>query len=112
MAWQTLARCKAYRQPNQHARPMRLAQDACRVAEDSGRTVQSVVATIKSISASSRKIGDIVGMMDSIAFQTNLLALNAAVEAARAGEQGRGFPWRPAKAPLARAARRPKRSSS
>ena len=75
-----------------HARQANeLAQDACRVAEAGGRTVQSVVATMESISASSRKIGDIVGMMDSIAFQTNLLALNAAVEAARAGEQGRGF---------------------
>jgi methyl-accepting chemotaxis protein len=68
-----------------------LAQDACHVAEAGGRTVQSVVSTMESISASSRKIGDIIGMMDSIAFQTNLLALNAAVEAARAGEQGRGF---------------------
>lgn len=68
-----------------------LAQDACHVAEAGGRTVQNVVSTMESISASSRKIGDIIGMMDSIAFQTNLLALNAAVEAARAGEQGRGF---------------------
>ena len=75
-----------------HARQANeLAQDACSVAEAGGRTVQDVVATMESISASSRKIGDIIGMMDSIAFQTNLLALNAAVEAARAGEQGRGF---------------------
>ena len=75
-----------------HARQANeLAQDACRVAEAGGRTVQDVVATMESISTSSRKIGDIIGMMDSIAFQTNLLALNAAVEAARAGEQGRGF---------------------
>jgi methyl-accepting chemotaxis protein len=75
-----------------HARQANeLAQDACSVAEAGGRTVQDVVTTMESISASSRKISDIIGMMDSIAFQTNLLALNAAVEAARAGDQGRGF---------------------
>ena len=75
-----------------HARQANeLAQDACSVAEAGGRTVQEVVTTMESISASSRKISDIIGMMDSIAFQTNLLALNAAVEAARAGDQGRGF---------------------
>jgi methyl-accepting chemotaxis protein len=53
--------------------------------------VAEVVMTMNDINASSKKIGDIVGVIDSIAFQTNLLALNAAVEAARAGEQGRGF---------------------
>jgi methyl-accepting chemotaxis protein len=53
--------------------------------------VQQAVASMQEISASSRKIGDIIGLIDSIAFQTNILALNAAVEAARAGEQGRGF---------------------
>ena len=53
--------------------------------------VQQAVASMHEISASSRKIGDIIGLIDSIAFQTNILALNAAVEAARAGEQGRGF---------------------
>ncbi|MBV8248052.1 MAG: PAS domain S-box protein [Comamonas sp.] len=75
-----------------HARQANdLAQDACQVAETGGQTVQQVVATMESISASSRKISDIIGVMDAIAFQTNLLALNAAVEAARAGEQGRGF---------------------
>jgi methyl-accepting chemotaxis protein len=68
-----------------------LAQQACRVAEQGGRTVQEVMGTMESISASSRKINDIIGVMDGIAFQTNILALNAAVEAARAGEQGRGF---------------------
>jgi len=50
-----------------------------------------VVSTMRGINESSRKIGDIIGVIDSIAFQTNLLALNAAVEAARAGQQGRGF---------------------
>ncbi|WP_120966468.1 methyl-accepting chemotaxis protein [Comamonas sp. lk] len=76
---------------NQARQANELAQDARRVAEAGGHTVQEVVATMESISDSSRKISDIIGMMDSIAFQTNLLALNAAVEAARAGEQGRGF---------------------
>ena len=68
-----------------------LAQQACRVAEAGGHTVREVVNTMENISKSSRKISDIIGVMDSIAFQTNILALNAAVEAARAGEQGRGF---------------------
>ena len=68
-----------------------LAQQACRVAEAGGHTVREVVNTMENISQSSRKISDIIGVMDSIAFQTNILALNAAVEAARAGEQGRGF---------------------
>src|SRR5690606_18752979 len=53
--------------------------------------VNEVVATMNEINASSRKVVDIVGVIDTIAFQTNILALNAAVEAARAGEQGRGF---------------------
>lgn len=68
-----------------------LAQTACRVAEAGGNTVREVMQTMESISNSSRKISEIIGVMDSIAFQTNILALNAAVEAARAGEQGRGF---------------------
>ena len=53
--------------------------------------VGQVVTTMQDIAASSRKIADIIGVIDGIAFQTNILALNAAVEAARAGEQGRGF---------------------
>lgn len=68
-----------------------LAQTACRVVEAGGDTVREVIHTMESISSSSRKISEIIGVMDTIAFQTNILALNAAVEAARAGEQGRGF---------------------
>jgi len=69
----------------------RLAQGATTVATQGGEVVGKVVATMRSINDSSRKIGDIIGVIDGIAFQTNILALNAAVEAARAGEQGRGF---------------------
>ncbi|MFY8089218.1 MAG: methyl-accepting chemotaxis protein, partial [Rubrivivax sp.] len=68
-----------------------LAQGASAVAAQGGDVVGKVVTTMQSISDSSRKIGDIIGVIDGIAFQTNILALNAAVEAARAGEQGRGF---------------------
>ena len=68
-----------------------LAQGASAVAGQGGEVVSKVVATMQNISDSSRKIGDIIGVIDGIAFQTNILALNAAVEAARAGEQGRGF---------------------
>ena len=68
-----------------------LAASASNTATHGGTVVQQAVASMHEISASSRKIGDIIGLIDSIAFQTNILALNAAVEAARAGEQGRGF---------------------
>ena len=68
-----------------------LAVDASEAARQGGQVVGQVVGTMQEISASSRKIADIVGVIDGIAFQTNILALNAAVEAARAGEQGRGF---------------------
>ena len=69
----------------------RLADGASSVAMRGGEVVVQVVETMKSINDSSRRIADIIGVIDGIAFQTNILALNAAVEAARAGEQGRGF---------------------
>jgi len=68
-----------------------LAQTASQVAGRGGETVGRVVQTMDAITESSKKIVDIIGVIDGIAFQTNILALNAAVEAARAGEQGRGF---------------------
>ena len=68
-----------------------LAREASTLASRGGEMVSQVVGTMGGISEASRKIGDIIGVIDSIAFQTNILALNAAVEAARAGEQGRGF---------------------
>jgi len=68
-----------------------LAQNASEVATQGGEVVSQVVETMRGISDSSKKIVDIIGTIDGIAFQTNILALNAAVEAARAGEQGRGF---------------------
>jgi len=73
------------------AEASRLATAASAVAVKGGEAVDQMVATMGAINESSRKIVDIIGVIDGIAFQTNILALNAAVEAARAGEQGRGF---------------------
>ena len=75
----------AARQANQ------LVAQASSVAQHGGKVVGDVVSTMEQINTASRKISDIIGVIDGIAFQTNILALNAAVEAARAGEQGRGF---------------------
>ncbi len=72
-----------------HANQM--ASSASAAAAKGGEMVEHVVATMQDIASSSKKIADIIGVIDGIAFQTNILALNAAVEAARAGEQGRGF---------------------
>jgi methyl-accepting chemotaxis protein len=72
-------------------RANQLAISAAQIAEQGGAVVTQVVDTMASINASSRKVAEIIGVIDGIAFQTNILALNAAVEAARAGEQGRGF---------------------
>jgi len=68
-----------------------LAGAAVKAAQDGGTIVAQVVSNMVEIDQASRKIGEIIGVIDGIAFQTNILALNAAVEAARAGEQGRGF---------------------
>jgi methyl-accepting chemotaxis protein len=73
----------------QHANKM--AEGACRTAAQGGGVAEAAIAAMKQIETSSRKITDIIGVIDEIAFQTNLLALNAAVEAARAGDAGRGF---------------------
>jgi methyl-accepting chemotaxis protein len=82
----------AVRHNAEHAeRANRLAQGAAGIATQGGQAVSEVVQTMQGIEESSRRIADIIGVIDGIAFQTNILALNAAVEAARAGEQGRGF---------------------
>ncbi|WP_313080616.1 methyl-accepting chemotaxis protein [Pulveribacter sp.] len=73
------------------AQASQLAASATGVAQRGGAVVGQVVDTMQAISSASRRVADIIGVIDSIAFQTNILALNAAVEAARAGEQGRGF---------------------
>ena len=72
-------------------RANQLALGTAEVAEQGGERIAQVVRTMSSIQESSRKVADIVGVIDGIAFQTNILALNAAVEAARAGSEGRGF---------------------
>jgi methyl-accepting chemotaxis protein len=80
-----------HRNADNAAQANQLALGASGVAVDGGEIVNQVVETMRSINQSSKKIVDIIGVIDGIAFQTNILALNAAVEAARAGEQGRGF---------------------
>jgi methyl-accepting chemotaxis protein len=80
------------KQNAEHARhASQLVISTADIAANGGKVVGKVVETMASIKESSRKISDIIGVIDGIAFQTNILALNAAVEAARAGEQGRGF---------------------
>ena len=81
----TMANAESAREAN------RIAQQAATLAAEGGTKVSEVIETMGGITASSKRIGEIIGVIDSIAFQTNILALNAAVEAARAGEQGRGF---------------------
>ncbi|MBR9728068.1 methyl-accepting chemotaxis protein [Shewanella intestini] len=76
---------------NNAALANQLAQEACSKAELGGKVVKQAVSAMDEITQSSKRIADIISVIDEIAFQTNLLALNAAVEAARAGEQGRGF---------------------
>jgi methyl-accepting chemotaxis protein len=80
------------RQNAEHAKQASaLAGSASATAQKGGEVVNKVVATMQEVTTSSKKIADIIGVIDGISFQTNILALNAAVEAARAGEQGRGF---------------------
>jgi methyl-accepting chemotaxis protein len=80
------------RQNADHAKQAsQLAGTASTTAQKGGEVVSRVVTTMQDVSTSSKKISDIIGVIDGISFQTNILALNAAVEAARAGEQGRGF---------------------
>jgi aerotaxis receptor len=82
----------AVRQTADHAKQVAsLADTATRVAGQGGQAVGEIVGTMDDIESTSRRVGEIIGVIEGIAFQTNILALNAAVEAARAGEQGRGF---------------------
>ncbi len=89
-----------------------LAGGAADVAARGGSVVHEVVETMAVINASSRRIVDIIGVIDGIAFQTNILALNAAVEAARAGEHGRGLPWLPPRSASCRSVRPAQRRRS
>ena len=83
---------EAFRSSTESAlRANRLAGNAAKIANQGGILVSQVISTMSEISISSKRIAEIIGTIDGIAFQTNILALNAAVEAARAGEQGRGF---------------------
>ena len=90
----------------------RLAREASGVAQQGGEVVAQVVQTMQGINDSSRRIAEITGTIDGIAFQTNILALNAAVEAARAGEQGRASPWWPARCARWRSVRPRRRGRS
>ena len=89
--WSSSARRTRQERGQPRATRASSATAACAIASRGGHVVGQVVETMQGINASSRRIGDIIGVIDGIAFQTNILALNAAVEAARAGEQGRGF---------------------
>ena len=84
--------------------PTQLAVGASDIAGKGVKVVNEVVATMEEINEASRKIEDIISVIDGIAFQTNILALNAAVEAARAGEQGRALRWWPWKCATSRSA--------
>ena len=83
--------CNVRQSANAAAQAKQLAASASAVAQRGGAVVSQVVSTMDEINGSSKRIADIIGTIDGIAFQTNILALNAAVEAARAGEKGRGF---------------------
>ena len=104
-AWRSSPR-RCSRTPTTRGRPTSWCRTPPSVAERGGAVVGNVVETMDAISDSSRKIADIIGVIDGIAFQTNILALNAAVEAARAGEQGRGFAVVAARGAQPRAAQR------